>query len=441
VFYFLNLILWLLAAAPALANVVGGDLQNFNAVPGGIDYITVQASETLEPGLLNVSVMGNYAVNTLPYYEDESGTQNRTRIGDTLTMLDFGVGLGVAAGIEAGIAAQDLVKQTVEGGSSHGEFGSSGIINYRVYGKSRLAGDSRGGLALVATAVFNNVKNNPYVGKDASPIGIVELAGDTHVADLAVALNLGYRFRDRGEPMPGYTLQPIGNQYIGSVGVSYLMPSLDTKIVAEIYGARPAARDVTGFNARQASSAEMLLGFKYDVTHALAAHVGGGTELMHGASTPDWRVYAGVNWTVGPVFERRDESELVLRPTATPSEERAILENVNFATGSDAIPPEALPKLEALAKQIKATPYSRILVEGHTDSVGSETANQRLSERRARTVRQWLIDNAGVPAASIEAVGIGEARPIADNGNFQGRRRNRRVEVQVTRKGTAAPRN
>jgi outer membrane protein OmpA-like peptidoglycan-associated protein len=416
-------------ARHSVANVVGGDLQNFNAVPGGIDYVTVHASETVEPGIFNLGLMVNHAVNSLPYSDEAA--QGKLDYNDALTMLDVGLGAGVLPSLELGFSVQSLLAQQVSGGSDHGQFGSRGIINSRVYGKLRALELSRGGLAVVTSAVFNNVRNNPYIGAGGSQIGIVELAGDTHFSKVGLAVNVGYRFRKKGDPLPGYETRPMGNQYIGSIGASYLLPMVDTKLVLEIFGSRSAERGSTGLSKRQASSAELLAGVKHDLTTAIALHAGGGTELIHGAASPDWRAYAGLNWAFGT--PRRPDRAGRMLVKVTTREESATLHRLNFATGSHQVPGEAMPELQALAREIKAASYELIIVEGHTDSVGSEEDNQQLSERRAKTVRTWLIKHAGVAAGKIKAVGYGESRPIADNGNFQGRHRNRRVEVRVQR--------
>jgi outer membrane protein OmpA-like peptidoglycan-associated protein len=70
----------------------------------------------------------------------------------------------------------------------------------------------------------------------------------------------------------------------------------------------------------------------------------------------------------------------------------------------------------------------RFAVQGHTDSVGSASYNERLSIQRADTVRVFLTD-AGVPAARLETSGMGEREPVASNEDSQGRQRNRRVEI------------
>ncbi len=73
-----------------------------------------------------------------------------------------------------------------------------------------------------------------------------------------------------------------------------------------------------------------------------------------------------------------------------------------------------------------------VLVEGHTDSRGAREANLALSRRRAETVRSYLVSR-GYPADKIEARGIGQERPVAENVTAEGRANNRRVEIVVER--------
>jgi outer membrane protein OmpA-like peptidoglycan-associated protein len=71
------------------------------------------------------------------------------------------------------------------------------------------------------------------------------------------------------------------------------------------------------------------------------------------------------------------------------------------------------------------------VVEGHTDSVGSDAYNQTLSERRANAVRDVLVNQYGVGSDRVNAAGYGETRPVADNASADGRAVNRRVEAEV----------
>jgi len=75
---------------------------------------------------------------------------------------------------------------------------------------------------------------------------------------------------------------------------------------------------------------------------------------------------------------------------------------------------------------------AKFTIDGHTDSVGSAKLNQKLSEERAYSVMNYLIEN-GVASSRLSAAGYGEERPIASNNTRQGRRTNRRVEINLVK--------
>ena len=103
---------------------------------------------------------------------------------------------------------------------------------------------------------------------------------------------------------------------------------------------------------------------------------------------------------------------------------------VLFASGKSTLLPIAQDKLNQVAQALNDQGYKSLLVEGHTDSVGSDQKNQELSQARAEAVRSHLISR-NVPSDKIRAIGIGEARPVADNSTPEGRANNRRVEIIV----------
>lgn len=107
------------------------------------------------------------------------------------------------------------------------------------------------------------------------------------------------------------------------------------------------------------------------------------------------------------------------------------MSDVLFDSGKHTLRPGAREKLAKVAGILLAHPGLRLEVEGHTDSVGSEAYNQRLSELRAQAVRDYLISQ-GISPANITARGFGETMPIADNRTAAGRQMNRRVELIVS---------
>jgi len=104
---------------------------------------------------------------------------------------------------------------------------------------------------------------------------------------------------------------------------------------------------------------------------------------------------------------------------------------VLFVTGKSELLPAARDQLDQVAAALKDQGEMKpIVVEGYTDSVGSDAANQKLSKDRAEAVRAYLVSK-GVPSEKITSVGKGEASPVASNDTPEGRANNRRVEIVV----------
>ncbi len=105
-----------------------------------------------------------------------------------------------------------------------------------------------------------------------------------------------------------------------------------------------------------------------------------------------------------------------------------VLQDVLFDVGKSDLKPGAKSRLDKLSSVLQNHPERKLLVEGYTDSTGSDDFNQRLSEARAEAVKDALT-SMGVAADRIEARGLGESKPVASNTNAAGRQQNRRVEV------------
>jgi len=112
--------------------------------------------------------------------------------------------------------------------------------------------------------------------------------------------------------------------------------------------------------------------------------------------------------------------------------EIVVLKGVNFAFNSAELTPESKKILDQDrdVARLKGEPDIRVEVAGHTDSVGSDAYNQKLSERRAQSVVDYLV-SIGVDPKRLKAVGYGKKQPVASNDTEAGRAQNRRVELQV----------
>jgi outer membrane protein OmpA-like peptidoglycan-associated protein len=126
------------------------------------------------------------------------------------------------------------------------------------------------------------------------------------------------------------------------------------------------------------------------------------------------------------VTEAETEKE---KRSARLKKESTIQLDIEFGVGSAEISSRYFDQLKRVADLMKDSPDSRAVIEGHTDSTGPATRNLQLSQRRAESVRQNLIDHFGIAQERLVAKGFGETRPIASNETTEGRRKNRRVSV------------
>jgi len=103
--------------------------------------------------------------------------------------------------------------------------------------------------------------------------------------------------------------------------------------------------------------------------------------------------------------------------------------NVQFDTAKYDIKPKYHDNIKEVADFMKTYPNTKFVIEGHTDNVGKDAYNVRLSQNRANSVKQYLIDKFGIDATTVEAVGYGPSRPVADNSTPEGKQKNRRVDA------------
>jgi outer membrane protein OmpA-like peptidoglycan-associated protein len=107
---------------------------------------------------------------------------------------------------------------------------------------------------------------------------------------------------------------------------------------------------------------------------------------------------------------------------------------LNFDTDKSKIKDKDVPQLKKAIEFIKSHKGSKVRVAGHTDSVGTDKYNQKLSERRAKAVVDYFVKKGAIKKADISSVGYGESKPVASNDTAAGRAENRRVEVQILSK-------
>jgi OOP family OmpA-OmpF porin len=107
------------------------------------------------------------------------------------------------------------------------------------------------------------------------------------------------------------------------------------------------------------------------------------------------------------------------------------LRSIQFPVGSYALMPNNYELLSKVQRTIRIFGEPHVMIEGHTDSTGSDAVNEQLSQQRAESVRQYLINNESLPAKKIVSVGYGSTRPLASNKTEKGRAINRRIDVII----------
>jgi outer membrane protein OmpA-like peptidoglycan-associated protein len=163
--------------------------------------------------------------------------------------------------------------------------------------------------------------------------------------------------------------------------------------------------------------------------------------LANGTNTAlDWGVGLGIAMSFAapsiafaqpaPVVGGAAPPEPIAVAAAPPAREKIVLRGVHFDFNKATIRPDARPILDQAAAILKEHSGVSVTVEGHTDAIGSDEYNQRLSVRRATAVGDYLTEH-GVDAERMSAVGRGKTKPVASNDSEDGRAQNRRVELIV----------
>ena len=414
------------------ANVEGTEFQHFNPSATGLDFVTVHSSKTLSRGIINLGIFMNYALNGLPELslEEHEEYQNQGLLRNELVSTDINIGVGVAYWLDLGINIPLTNYQGVYVNNSRVQFKRNGINDIRLTSKFRLLGKKRVGLALITSANFNQVKDNPFTGSETGPTYNAQLALDTRIKAFNLGLNAGYRQRNSGPPVEGVPIVPFQDQFIASMAVSYLIQAWDVLVITELFASEPTNKWPAS-SKHLGLTREGLVGFKYLWNHNLAFNGGVGSAIQSSTSSPDLRFYFGVNWAFRPVRKISHKPSFNVIVT-NPKVQRYALRNIEFLSGSsNRVFSGSMKGLDKIMQNVKPRDIRIIKIIGHTDSLGSQAFNQELSRKRARALGAYMIKNYGVPAKKVRVLGRGELDPIASNENYQGRQKNRRVEIEI----------
>jgi len=224
------------------------------------------------------------------------------------------------------------------------------------------------------------------------------------------ALDALYHFNNAGDALRPYVSAGVSDQSIGQ----------------------------SGRNGRNGSTfANIGGGAKYYFTDAFYARAGVEAQYNIDQGDTEWAPSVGIGMNFGGSTQQVAQVEAAPEPMAEPMpvEEPAevvrVELDVKFDFDKAQVKEESYGDIKSLADFMNQYPQTSTTVEGHTDSVGTDAYNQGLSEKRAKAVREVLVNQYGVEGQRVNSAGYGETRPVADNATESGRAINRRVEAQV----------
>lgn len=407
------------------------DVITVNPTTDGGKYITVYQSRTLRQWGFNAGATFDYAFE--PY---EKATQGGTRIVgvvDDLLMTNvqgaigwtdwWSMGVNVPVALWESWYDPNVNPATVAKETFYGKMG-----DVRAEMKFRFLDIERYhvGLSLVPYMYFPTGRWQTYLGNGMwSPGGT--LVFDADIANrVFLALNAGYRNY-------AYTRYDATNSNAFIDDTINVAGGINVRIddtwgvLAEIWSESVIK---SFFKNQLQNPSEFLAGAKFTPqgkVKGLAVTLAGGRAITTGIGNPDFRVLLGVNYR----YDYEPPPPPPVEVEAAVEEKIIITQKIHFEFDRAVIRPMSYPILDDVARLLMSNPQIQLVrIEGHTDWIGSDAYNQKLSERRANAVRDYLITR-GIEAHRMQSAGFGEIRPIADNNTTRGRARNRRTEFVV----------
>ncbi len=409
-------------------------------------YITIYGSQTIQPRRYQFGGYFNYAKRPL---ELGIGGATRTGIVNHLIDGDFFGALGITDWMEVGLNIPVIFLESITAPTAAIPGNVAGGENQKVLkmgdvsleSKIRLLDIDRHnfGIALVPEYYAPTGSGSFLVGNNGFGALGAKVVTDINIKNrIQMALNLGYLSR-RNVTILG-TRQDDSFTY----GVGANIKAMDwLDIIGETHGSTNVANL---FNKQSESPLEVDGGLRFalPVPEGMAITVGGGAGLTFGYGAP---VARGL---IALTYPNPQHVELPVEPPPPPpppepaakveKEKIVITKKVHFEFDKAVIRPISFSILDAVVDILKSnSDIHKVQIEGHCDSKGSEAYNNRLSQRRANAVKEYLTSH-GVSANRLKTVGYGKSKPIATNDTPEGRARNRRVEFTIMEEGSSESR-
>jgi len=398
----------------------GLNVQSLRPSTGHVKGYQLFTSETLPKYYLATGLNINYAHH--PFELILAGTTSRVLgIVDRFVTADFLVSYGLTDWWTLNVdmplniyhdIAPTFIATRDQGGGDPGDLGVN--MKFRIFDADKTSTGL--GLAIVPFLTVPTGRQSVWFG-DENLTGGGMLVGDAQWKSNRFYLNVGGRVREKEQ----VTSLIVNEELLYGLGFTRpLVKDWDFNIIVELFGATNFRKFATE-NISSPVEGLAILQKKWGENRNLITHVGGGFGVTNGYGVPTWRALVGVSYA----WDLEPEKKPV------PVREEVITTNeIHFAFDKSDIKPSSYPVIDEIIRSIQSKNVVAVRVEGHTDSYGTDAYNQKLSERRANSVMNYLTSH-GIPADKISAVGMGESKPVADNTTKVGRAQNRRVEFHL----------
>lgn len=258
-------------------------------------------------------------------------------------------------------------------------------------------------------------------------------------------VNLGYPLNTSGEEFSLFVSNNGKTGYFASERLKgfgsldlfsfEMFPAIMPKTVSYVKG---TVTDATGRNPLEATFEiiDNVTGIK--VVTATSDKINGqflvclpsGKDYGLNASKEGYLFYSDHFSCTNPV-DMKNAYEINIRLNQAKTGEKVVLKNIFYESNSFALKSESYPEIGKLVAFLQANQKIKIEISGHTDNVGDDKSNQTLSEKRAKSVYDYVV-KAGIPASRLSYKGYGESKPVAGNDTDEGRSQNRRTEFSIT---------
>ncbi len=286
------------------------------------------------------------------------------------------------------------------------------------------------GVAVAPFAQFPTGKKDIYISNEQMSGG-GRLIVEGKIKNRAwIAGNFGYQYLQRNVYFAG----DPANAYIGSLLMFGLGGNVKLGKGFAILGEGNIETVASNaFKSWRQTPATLLGGVRYTLENGpmqgLQFAVAGGSGVTNGVGSPKGEAVLSIAYRRPNVVRMPELSSSNVDARA--DEKILITQKIHFEFAKSIIRPISYPILDDVVQLLKLNPQiHKVQVEGHTDAIGGDVGNQRLSESRAKAVVAYLVSK-GVSHDRLQAVGYGRSRPIADNSTAEGRAKNRRTEFTV----------